>query len=231
MQVFHTINLPTRTHSNHSVKIIVAEKPIRVVCEKKAIASRGFIIRSDTAHEIRPHNGLTVSVFIDAETPIGRMVNYLFRGGRLLKLDTSIASNLLTFLSGSAGNHITEDAIRSRITRHLLSNATIPSPNLDIRIQKVITHIKTSEDCAVKFSELLILSGLSESRLIHLFKEEVGITIRKYSLWCRSINAMNKMTTGLTIKESAKAAGFTDAAHLHRTFAAMYGVPPSSLLK
>lgn len=231
MQVFHTIGLPTRIHSNHSVKVIVAEKPIQVVYGKKVVSSRGFIIRSDTGHKIEPHNGLTLSIFIDAETPIGKMVNTLFRGGRVLNLDTSIARNLLTFLSGSTENHITENAIRGWIAKHLLSNATITSPNFDSRIQKVITHIKSAEDCSVKFSELLTLSGLSESRLIHLFKEEIGITMRRYALWCRTINAISAMTKGLTIKQSAMSTGFTDAAHLHRAFTAMYGLPPSSLLK
>jgi AraC-like DNA-binding protein len=50
-------------------------------------------------------------------------------------------------------------------------------------------------------------------------------------LWCRTTKAIAALTVGASIKQSAKIAGFTDAAHLNRTFVSMYGITPSLMLK
>lgn len=69
---------------------------------------------------------------------------------------------------------------------------------------------------------------LSESRLSHLFKAHVGISLKKYLVWCRLKQTIHSV---LENKESLATAGlrhgFYDQAHMSKAFKEMLGINPS----
>ena len=65
-------------------------------------------------------------------------------------------------------------------------SASLP---LDERIVKIRKYIQENIHKKFETSELCQLVFLSESRLLHLFKENVGIPIRNYILWMRVITS------------------------------------------
>jgi len=75
------------------------------------------------------------------------------------------------------------------------------------------------------------VSYLSESRLLHLFKQEIGLPIRNYILWHRLQLAFKELSKGHSLTEVAYLTGFSDQSHLTRTFVKTIGATPSSLLK
>jgi len=66
--------------------------------------------------------------------------------------------------------------------------------------------------------------ALSESRFLHLFSEQMGIAWRPYLLWRRTICAIGAITKGQSATEAAHIAGFSDSAHLSRTFRSLFGM-------
>ena len=77
-----------------------------------------------------------------------------------------------------------------------------------------------------------IIPGASRGiQLKDSLREQMGLPIRRYALWQRMLAALGDMAGGAPTTEAAHAAGFSDAAHLSRTFRAMFGVPPSELFK
>jgi AraC-like DNA-binding protein len=72
--------------------------------------------------------------------------------------------------------------------------------------------------------------GLSSTRLTHLFTREVGLPFRRFVLWTRIKRAVEATRGGATLTTAAAAAGFSDAAHLSRTFRAMFGLAPAAFL-
>ena len=101
----------------------------------------------------------------------------------------------------------------------------------DERIVKVLDHIKNNIDSDINTEVLMDVSCLSESRLLHLFKNQMGLPIRNYILWCRIKIAFNKIVEGNSLTKAAYQAGFSDQAHLTRNFVKTFGASPSSLLK
>jgi len=73
--------------------------------------------------------------------------------------------------------------------------------------------------------------GISESRLMHLFVEQVGVPLRRYTLWLRLRHVLFCVATGDNLTDAAHAAGFADSAHLARVFSSMFGITPSSMLR
>jgi AraC-like DNA-binding protein len=82
---------------------------------------------------------------------------------------------------------------------------------------------------ALSLRTLSTVAGLSPSRFMHAFTESVGIPLRPYILWLRLQRAACVLVQGATATEAAHSAGFSDAAHLTRTFRRMLGLTPTQL--
>ncbi len=65
---------------------------------------------------------------------------------------------------------------------------------------------------------------LSEGRFLHLFRQEMLIPWRPYLLWRRMMCAMSALISGVSATEAAHLAGFSDSAHLSRTFRRLFGM-------
>lgn len=78
--------------------------------------------------------------------------------------------------------------------------------------------------------ELSARAGLSESRFLHLFRHEVGTSLRRYRLWVRLIDAGTAIGAGESLTRAAADAGFASPSHLSDTFKATFGLTASRLL-
>lgn len=120
-----------------------------------------------------------------------------------------------------------------RILRELIQQLTPsdrePEP-LDERIAEVVDYIDGLEQKKVGAAELAERIALSESRFLHLFKDEMEVTIRQYLLWVRTRVGARLVVEGSTITEAAHQAGFTDSAHFSKVFRRMFGATLSSVL-
>jgi AraC-like DNA-binding protein len=99
----------------------------------------------------------------------------------------------------------------------------------DPRVWQTIQRIKTSQLHNHSVAWLAQQVDLSSSRLLSLFKGQVGVPIRRYRLWYRLLCATQQMTTGSSVTEAAVHAGFADAAHFARTYREILGFHPSAL--
>jgi len=70
---------------------------------------------------------------------------------------------------------------------------------------------------------------LSETRLRHLFTQQVGSSMQRYRAWCRLVLAGRHAQAGASLTHAAHAAGFADQAHFSRAFRQMFGLPPSQV--
>lgn len=103
--------------------------------------------------------------------------------------------------------------------------------NLDLRVHKAMEYIKAHVSTELPTQSIAETVFLSESRLQHLFKENVGIPIRKYIHWQRLMEASRAIMNGQRFTSAALQSGFSDAAHFSRMFGQMFGMTPSSIFK
>ena len=102
---------------------------------------------------------------------------------------------------------------------------------LDPRIRKALDIIKQDEELPedIPTARLARAADISEGRFRHLFKQELGLPVRRYILWLRIRQAIILLREGITLTSAAHAAGFFDSAHFSRTFKEMFGAPPSAI--
>jgi AraC-like DNA-binding protein len=146
-----------------------------------------------------------------------------------LQLDREVFANLDELLDeayrgGLSRTHavsVFEDVIR-------LACATIgPQSIVDTRVAKALRVLSTSSESSL--DELARAVGISYYRLSHLFAENLGITLRQFLQW-KKVTVTASLLMIKSITEVAHDAGFSDSAHLSRTFQDIFGVSPSYLL-
>ena len=77
-----------------------------------------------------------------------------------------------------------------------LAGGSSPSKVMDERIKKVIGICKQTPSEQLSAGFLSKKVNLSESRLTHLFKEQVGIPLRRYLLWQKLSIALMELSKG-----------------------------------
>jgi transcriptional regulator GlxA family with amidase domain len=78
--------------------------------------------------------------------------------------------------------------------------------------------------------EIATLLHLSSSRFRHLFKQEVGITPKRYVKQLRLRQAKQLLETSLlSVKEVSARVGVNDISHFVRDFKARFGINPSEV--
>ena len=106
-----------------------------------------------------------------------------------------------------------------------------PSPTaLDPRIARAATFLKERAAQTLSVAELSEVASVSESRLMHLFKADVGIPIRRFRAWERMRLLTEHVAAGESLTMAALAAGFADSAHLSHGFRGMFGIAASKVL-
>lgn len=98
---------------------------------------------------------------------------------------------------------------------------------MDPRIARVVDVMQEHPSGLASATQVATASGLSSSRLQHLFTAEVGVPFRRYRRWQRLRAAIREVVGGTSLTDAAHAAGFADQAHFTRAFRATFGAPPS----
>ncbi len=101
----------------------------------------------------------------------------------------------------------------------------------DPRIEHVLDRLKRELLAPPAASDLARTVELSEGRLLHLFRKELDVPLRRYILWLRLRRAVSGWALTRSLTDAAHAAGFADSAHLSRTFRSMYGLRPSDVFR
>ncbi len=99
----------------------------------------------------------------------------------------------------------------------------------DERIKKCLVIIENEEiEYATLISSLTSKVYLSESRLSHLFKEQLGVSLKKYLVWSKLRKAIQLyLSENKNLTETSLQNGFFDQAHFSNSFKNVLGVSPS----
>ncbi|MCE2723001.1 MAG: AraC family transcriptional regulator [Betaproteobacteria bacterium] len=101
----------------------------------------------------------------------------------------------------------------------------------DARIATAIAFLRESPHAYDSIHTLAARVHLSASRFAHLFKQEVGVPVRRYVLWQKMRRALDLAMAGESLTSAALTAGFADSAHLSRTVRSIQGVAPEFLFR
>jgi AraC-like DNA-binding protein len=130
------------------------------------------------------------------------------------------------FKASARNDHVMIE-IGQALAKALAADTSAAVP--DVRVRKLIALAAQQLDEPMSLSDAVAASGLSASRLRHLFVEQTGLPFKTYLLWLRLTRALERFAAGAPLTQAAHESGFSDSAHLSRTFRRMFGVAPTAL--
>ncbi len=208
-------NFHTKFHQHYGIELIFCPNGFfEIETEKRYYRLKAVIIPSNLLHRFRCFKTCKI-LYV---SPLSYLERYIAE-----KYD-------LTFSLGVVEDppeihcFFTEDSLML-FTKN--GSDVILDERIDLCRNEIHNNLTTSSLLIEKLGEI---SCLSESRLAHLFKKEIGISIRQYILWNKIRRAV-AYSTKESLTRSAHLAGFSDSAHFSRVFAKMFGSTPSFALK
>jgi AraC-like DNA-binding protein len=216
-------------HAHHAMHFVIAgDGDIQVRIDTSSIAVPGVLTAPDIRHAIDAHDREILLVFIDPESDAGIALAAAL-DGPIRALDAAARSALYTrdamaLMKGDG------DAWARAALGRLGVTAPASRPPLHPRVRRVLRHLhKSPPEADTSLAALAEVAQLSPGRLMHTFTESIGIPLRPYLAWLRLQRAAGEITRGTPLSSAAASSGFSDAAHMSRTFRRMLGMAPSML--
>lgn len=194
--------------------------------------TEGVLIDGNIPHGVKNFTGWQVTTCIIPDARKGNCVkNKVLKGQPVKYYKANELGPVLDALQVTRQQFIPDAAVfhtlTDRVYDHLIGEETFLPP-LDNRIILAIRSIRQNIRSTISAAGLAAEVHLSEPRFLHLFKEQTGAPLRQYVLWQRTTVAAEAFINGLSAKEAAYEAGFSDPAHFSRSFLQMFGAQPSS---
>jgi AraC-like DNA-binding protein len=217
-------------HAHHCVQLVMAVRgSLRVRGMRGGWKKCGAVlIRPDATHQVEAPGTTVLIAFVEPESELGGAI------AERLKHDvTPISAGDVARWRALLGNAGSLDAskVGQWIQRELLKRRKLP--RIHPRVKRVLRSLREHLGSRqfVSLRNLASIAGLSRSRFMHVFTESVGVPVRPYILWLRLQRACGELMKGASVTDAAHSSGFSDAAHMTRTFRRMLGATPTELVR
>jgi AraC family transcriptional regulator len=226
----------TDWHDHHAIQITLAlegDCAIRDRVDGDWSTLSGSLVRAHRHHQFETRDATVAHLFVEPETAQGRALQLRPGDAAIASLSTEEHAAMARILRPvcRAGTTSAAVARAAQDAINWLANTAPPSVQIDARIQKAIAYVQENLRDTVALRDAASAAALSPSRFRHLFMEQTGSAFRVYVLWLRLNVAIETAMTGKSWTEAAHQAGFTDSAHLTRTFKRMFGISPATFAR
>jgi AraC-like DNA-binding protein len=226
-------NIYAQIHQHHTLQVTLAlEGTLELVVERRKVDSRAIVIDHDYPHLVKGQAGWVATLLINPESRIARGIQHsILKGEHSASAGEVFSDGFIERLASYIQEPFTYRHLEAMFTMMLnvLPEKPDVSDSLDTRIAEVLSLVRRAEGRRLTARALSEAVFLSEGRFGHLFREEVGVPLRRYLLWCRLMDALEHIIQGERFTFAAHEAGFSDAAHLSRTFRQMFGLSLSEM--
>lgn len=221
--VFSKSNYITRRHAHYALEIVCCKEGAFTVTtdHKKYQSLQNVIIPPNIPHSFSCIDATCDLLFLDPLSIIGSYFMQRYHLAHHKDVLVNVPESDLFHKEG-----------KFDIPQLLRTAPKSAFENIDSRITNCIKAIEAVfTDQNVTVTALADVSFLSEGRLSHLFKEQLGISIHQYILWKKIILAVSKSRMGASLTDCAHAVGFADSSHFSKAFVKMFGIKPFFVLK
>ena len=227
----------TELHSHHAMQFCVGldgEFRFRSRRCDPWRSTEGVVLPPHAPHQLDGRGSSAALLYLDPSTASGRRIAAYF--GRPMEGTSESLSTVRESLSqwqtkGRPANEL------SALCRVWVSSVIGPAAfqesveRRDPRVARLLELLNDPVWWNRAVPELASSIGLSQGRMRTLFREQVGLSPRRYVLWRRLLAAISEITDGYSLTRAAHDAEFADSAHLTRTFRRMFGIRPSALAR
>ena len=214
-------------HRHHCVQLLMTLRGsllVRSGPENAWRKCRAVWVRPDATHEMDARGSTLLIAFISVESEMGTAL-----AERIDREITRVPARQVARWRAVLGPTPNEARTERWLAEFLLRRASGGAIHPGVR--RVLSRLEQPQAMMgdLSLNTLATVAGLSPSRFMHAFTESVGVPVRPYILWLRLQRAACDLSNGASVTSAAHRAGFSDAAHMTRTFRRMLGTTPTDL--
>lgn len=205
-------------HAHHSVQVAVASEGAFVIEDERGRRRRttAAVVPAGQPHAFDAAGAWGVVAHVEPQSSLGTelaaLVDAPADAGSWQEAGVALTSGHDAYAGG-----------------RLRSPGASSAASLHPGVAAAQARLRTGLDSGpVRLRDVAAAVHLSESRLSHLFAQDLGITFRAYVRWLRLLRATAAVAEGRSLTDAAHAAGFTDSSHLTRTCRRAFGGPPTA---
>ncbi|MDJ0704517.1 MAG: helix-turn-helix domain-containing protein [Leptolyngbyaceae cyanobacterium MO_188.B28] len=223
----------TDRHRHVVAQILLAledDLNVRLAIQAPISKCAAVLIPPNITHQILGPGPLSLMMWFDPATPMARAIRARSQAEIILLPKSNIESrqSALRQLSLRLKNCSEALYLSKQVIQALLPDWKTVQP-LDKRIVATLTAMQTPSllDNSYPLTRLAQRVNLSEGRLRHLFRQELGVPLQQYWIAYRLTIAIRRLGGHESLTQIAYDAGFADLAHFSRAFRASFGISPS----
>jgi AraC-like DNA-binding protein len=212
-------------HQHHALQLVWSpEKPILLETSTGSVQTHAALIPANREHSLSATGQRLLVLLVERHGGLGRALHQVACAADALDLAERLQS--VAFPEASLSSH---ELMRWSETLVAALGHADKRQALSTAIRLAIHYVEQQLPTTPSLAGAAQNASISPTRLTHRFTSEVGIPFRRFVLWSRLKRAAQEAATS-NLTEAAHAAGFSDSAHLSRTFRAMFGLAPSLVL-
>lgn len=219
-------------HKHWLLQMFLSQKELNIEVNGQLILCSAILIDMNTPHIFTAKGETHFTMLIDPTTELGCVMRgllnnqpfYIFPHEKNIVMQQNFKNAL------EENEH---DAILSFANSVIIQ---FYSSNMKVFDDRIIKVLNILDECMHEdeFHQIKYFSkktGLSESRLAHLFKEETGIPLKSYIVLHKLQKAYELIFNGENITTAALDAGFDSPSHLAYTNKMMTGMSATSIIR
>jgi AraC-like DNA-binding protein len=216
-------------HAHHAIQLLFTlDGHARLLGQARRpwVDFTAALVGPDVPHEVDARGTTVVIAFVDPESEVGAGLRRRF----IAPLSVIPAAEVARWRRELGVPPLKPAAVETWWRARFIPERA--ARRLHPRIRRVLRWLRENVGAGEEDLSLDSLAdrvGLSPSRFMHVFTESVGVPLRPYLLWLRLQHAAGRLLAGASATEAAHEAGFSDAAHLSRTFRRILGTTPREI--
>lgn len=223
--LFYGSNLDTNEHAHHTIQLVFPRANSACFIGEDKIESN-LIIGSKVSHKLALEEGWIL--LVDPYSHLGQRVNQYLGEQTIRTFPSIVGHDMDPTIDANAPLHLFLPYL-TMLKKQTRLDDELPT-SIDPRIQSLLDELdhclsgKCRKPSSWRALDVAKQLNISESRFLHLFKQNIGIAWRPYLRWRRLICAVYSLMQGQSATNAAYIAGFSDSAHLSRTFREEFGI-------
>src|SRR5690625_4779018 len=174
---FITNKVDTTYHKHYYIQLTIGlEKQFKCQFDDATYNIRGILIGSNVNHKLIGHNEWQLYMLINPESTLGELIKskWLLSSEHILLTDDIVNDIVHIIPNKMAGDQY---KLFFEKMKKILGKESYQQSNRDERIMRLIQYIDDHSLDELSVKKLSNVVILSESRLSHLFKEQIGISL------------------------------------------------------
>lgn len=187
-----------------------------------------FVVPPRLHHRLACDGPSVIALIIEPETVDDASLPEFIREGRGAVQAPEFVAHVRAVLAALQGRAKALPLDDDEFDQCLFGQRLVPKL-LDPRIARVVADLVAHPSGASTAEHYAAQVQLSFSRLVHLFKEDVGVSMRTFRSWKRARSLLHYVTQKANLADIALHAGYPDSSHLSHSIRQVFGLTPRDM--